>query len=87
MIGFCLMINERKIGMIGLSKRHFFNGGLKMGKPLEIDDLWSKRISDTLNGIEYGTVQIIIHDGKIVQIERTERSRFNEEIKHTIKSK
>ncbi|MDB5056499.1 MAG: hypothetical protein JWM44_4549 [Bacilli bacterium] len=52
-----------------------------MGKPLEIDDLWSKRINESLNGIEYGTVQIIVHDGKIVQIERTERSRFEQEAK------
>jgi hypothetical protein len=50
-----------------------------MGKPLEIDELWSKRISQSLNGLEYGTVQIIVHDGKIVQIERTERSRFEQE--------
>jgi hypothetical protein len=50
-----------------------------MGKPLEIDDLWSKRIIQSLNGLEYGTVQIIVHDGKIVQIERTERSRFEQE--------
>jgi hypothetical protein len=47
-----------------------------MGKPLEIDEIWSKRIYQSLNGLEYGAVQIIVHDGKIVQIERTERSRF-----------
>jgi hypothetical protein len=50
-----------------------------MGKSLEIDDLWSKRISQSLNGLEYGAVQIIVHDGRIVQIERTERSRFDQE--------
>lgn len=50
-----------------------------MGKSLEIDELWSKRISQSLNGLEYGAVQIIVHDGRIVQIERTERSRFDQE--------
>jgi hypothetical protein len=47
-----------------------------MGKPLEIDEAWLERILATLNGLEYGTVQIIVHDGRIVQIERTERKRF-----------
>jgi hypothetical protein len=50
-----------------------------MGKPLEIDELWSKRIIQSINGLEYGAVQIIVHDGKIVQIERTERSRYEQE--------
>jgi hypothetical protein len=36
-----------------------YKGGSHMGKPLEIDELWSNRI--------------------IVQIERTERSRFDQE--------
>jgi hypothetical protein len=56
-----------------------FKGGCYMGKSLEIDELWSKRISQSLNGLEYGAVQIIVHDGRIVQIERTERSRFDQE--------
>ncbi|MCL6456904.1 MAG: YezD family protein [Gorillibacterium sp.] len=48
-----------------------------MAKPFEVDELWKERISSTLNGLEYGTVQIIVHDGRIVQIERTERKRFD----------
>jgi hypothetical protein len=52
-----------------------------LGKPLEIDELWSKRIIQSLNGLEYGAVQIIVHDGRIVQIERTERSRFDQEVR------
>jgi hypothetical protein len=62
--------------MIG---RFNFRGCIHIGKPLEIDDLWFKRISQSLNGLEYGAVQIIVHDGRIVQIERTERSRFDPE--------
>jgi hypothetical protein len=54
-------------------------GGWRLGNPLEIDEHWSKRIIQSLNGLEYGAVQIIVHDGKIVQIERTERSRFEQE--------
>jgi len=38
---------------------------------------WTERILDSLQGIRYGSVQIVIHDGKIVQIERTEKRRFD----------
>jgi len=48
-----------------------------MAKPLEVDDEWNERIVSSLNGMEYGAVQIIVHDGRIVQIERTERKRFD----------
>lgn len=48
-----------------------------MAKPLHVDDLWAKRIIQSVDGLEYGIVQIVIHDGKIVQIERTERKRFD----------
>lgn len=47
-----------------------------MAKPLEIDEYWAERIIQSVNGLEYGTVQIVVHDGRIVQIERTERKRF-----------
>ncbi|UUZ78981.1 YezD family protein [Paenibacillus sp. P26] len=47
-----------------------------MAKPLDVDELWIKRIVQSVNGLEYGTVQIVVHDGRIVQIERTERRRF-----------
>ncbi len=32
----------------------------------------------TLAGVEYGSVEIIIQDSKVVQIERTQRSRFSQ---------
>ena len=49
-----------------------------MAKPLEIDELWNERITSALNGMEYGSVQIVVHEGRIVQIERTERKRFDQ---------
>lgn len=42
----------------------------------ERESRWADRILDMLEGIRYGTIQIVIHDGKIVQIERTEKFRF-----------
>ncbi len=47
-----------------------------MNKTNEWDPAWLKRIAESLAGIKYGSVQIVIHDGKIVQIERTEKRRF-----------
>jgi hypothetical protein len=45
-------------------------------KRLEVNDVWLERIASSLNGLEYGTVQIVVHDGTIMQIDRTERRRF-----------
>ncbi|MFK7693679.1 YezD family protein [Paenibacillus sp. HJGM_3] len=58
-----------------------------MAKPLEIDEHWTARIIQSVNGLEYGTVQIVVHDGRIVQIERTERKRFEGESNAAKKSK
>lgn len=40
------------------------------------DPEWIERILESLNGLKFGTVQIVVHEGKIVQIERTEKKRF-----------
>jgi hypothetical protein len=57
-----------------------------MGSPLELDDSWLERIKQSLNGLEFGNVQIVIHNGRIVQIERTERRRFEPESGQTVPS-
>ena len=33
-------------------------------------------VEDALRGLQYGTVTIIVQDGVVVQVERTERRRF-----------
>ncbi|PWV92444.1 uncharacterized protein DUF2292 [Paenibacillus cellulosilyticus] len=48
-----------------------------MAKQVELNDWWQERISDQLKGMEYGSVLITVHDGRIVQIDRTERKRFD----------
>ena len=35
------------------------------------------QIALVLQGIRFGSVEIIIHDGKVVQIERKEKLRFD----------
>lgn len=49
-----------------------------MAKPLEIDQQWLKRIADQVGGLQYGSVNITVHDGRIVQIDRTERTRYDQ---------
>ncbi|MBD2845727.1 YezD family protein [Paenibacillus sp. IB182496] len=48
-----------------------------MAKPLVVDDFWRKAILKQVDGLEYGSVLITVHDGRIVQIDRTERKRFD----------
>ncbi|HEX3018957.1 MAG TPA: YezD family protein [Chitinispirillaceae bacterium] len=36
------------------------------------------RISNTLRGLRYGSVVLTVHDSRIVQIERIEKSRFED---------
>ncbi|WP_054023249.1 YezD family protein [Bacillus sp. FJAT-28004] len=50
-----------------------------MSRTVEVADEWLKRIQDQLAGVQYGIVQITIHNGQIVQIDRTERSRYEVE--------
>jgi hypothetical protein len=42
------------------------------------DDDWDieQKILFALKGIRYGSVEIVIHDSRIVQIERKEKVRF-----------
>jgi hypothetical protein len=51
-------------------------GGKSMAKPVEWNEEWLARIKEAVTGLKYGTVQIVVHDGRIVQIERTERFRY-----------
>ena len=47
-----------------------------MAKPLQVDEVWLGRIAELLNNMEFGSLQIVVHEGQIVQMERTERKRF-----------
>ncbi|MFC4766928.1 YezD family protein [Effusibacillus consociatus] len=40
------------------------------------DDLWIDRIRNALRDLEFGSIQITVHDSKIMQIERTEKLRY-----------
>ena len=37
---------------------------------------WLAVVAEKVKTIRYGVVQIVVHDSRVVQIERTERTRF-----------
>ena len=37
---------------------------------------WLSVIQQQVGTLSYGVVQIVVHDGRVVQIERTEKIRF-----------
>jgi hypothetical protein len=43
-----------------------------------VNDAIIKDISDSIHGISYGTVLITVHNSKIVQIEVSQKSRFDD---------
>lgn len=36
-----------------------------------------RQIARALNGLRYGSVEVVVHDGKVVQIERHEKVRLD----------
>ncbi|WP_051287291.1 YezD family protein [Paenibacillus taiwanensis] len=45
---------------------------------LQTDELiWLERIATHLRGLQFGAIQIVVHNGQIVQIEKTERHRYD----------
>jgi hypothetical protein len=57
------------------------DGELKDGA----EPLWLKTVSDQVGSLRFGVVQIVVHENRVVQIERTERTRFEnpESSKHS----
>ena len=43
-----------------------------------VNDAIIKDISESIHGLQYGTVTITVHNSKIVQVEVAKKSRFDE---------
>lgn len=54
-----------------------------MAKPLKVDEVWLARIRELLDDMEFGSLHIVVHEGQIVQMERTERKRFENSAAHS----
>jgi len=39
-----------------------------------------RALREALRAIRYGTVELVIHDGRVVQLERREKVRFDHEL-------
>ncbi len=45
--------------------------------PAPDTDITLRRIAEALQGIRFGSVLVIVQDGVVVQVERTEKIRFS----------
>lgn len=43
-----------------------------------VNDAIVKDIIETVNNLKYGQIQITVHNSRIVQIEKTEKTRFDD---------
>lgn len=43
-----------------------------------VNDAIVKDIIETINNLKYGQIQITVHNSRIVQIEKTEKTRFDD---------
>ena len=39
---------------------------------------WRKVVDAHVNSLRFGVIQIVVHDSRVVQIERTEKVRFDQ---------
>lgn len=42
----------------------------------EIRPDWVRLVQQKVEGLRYGVVQLVVHDGRVTQIERTEKTRL-----------
>ena len=46
-------------------------------QPEGSDASWLSLVADKVKTLHYGVIQIVVHDSRVVQVERTERHRFD----------
>lgn len=51
---------------------------LKENQKNIVNDVIIKEIVEALNNLKYGYIQIIVHNSKVVQIDKTEKTRFDD---------
>ena len=42
------------------------------------DQLWPRVVLDAVRGLQFGSVEIVVHDGRVVQVETREKVRFDD---------
>ncbi|MCC6699000.1 MAG: YezD family protein [Candidatus Hydrogenedentes bacterium] len=46
--------------------------------PASSDELTAQRILEAIHSLKYGSVEVTVHDGRVVQIDRKERIRVQQ---------
>jgi hypothetical protein len=54
------------------------DAGQDAGLPLPLALL--QELRQALHSIRYGTIELVIHNGRVVQLERREKVRFDQEV-------
>jgi len=44
---------------------------------------WLRVVQEKVETLRYGVVQLVVHDGRVTQIERTEKTRLQPETQRT----
>jgi hypothetical protein len=47
------------------------------GTPIPANE-WLAVVREKVEGLRYGVVQLVVHDGRVTQIDRTERTRLEQ---------
>ena len=45
-------------------------------------ETWIEAVSKQVSSLRFGLVQIVVHNGRVVQIEKTEKIRFDQTDEH-----
>jgi hypothetical protein len=48
--------------------------------PILLPPAFLRELGQALHSIRYGTIELVIHDGRVVQLERREKVRFEAEV-------
>ncbi len=48
------------------------------GGSIPLPPLLLQKLLEALHAIRYGTIELVIHDGRVVQLERREKVRFEQ---------
>jgi hypothetical protein len=60
-------------------------GELNMGKTKLTDVGWVEVVCRQVDSLRFGALQIVVHDSRVMQIERTEKLRLDRQAARTIR--
>lgn len=63
--------------MIGVETKSPTNSNMSAPDPKKPRRTWSEIVEQHVKSLRFGVVQIVVHEGQVVQIERTEKVRID----------